>query len=122
MIYILETNLLENKSVYFSLINIFGIGQFQSFLICKKLGLSHNYKLSKLTPDQIVKLIKFIENLNLLINNNLKKEKIILAKKLVQIKAYRGIRKLRGLPVRGQRTHTNAKTASKFRYTFLVLI
>jgi small subunit ribosomal protein S13 len=63
----------------------------------------------------VVKLIKFIENLNLLINSNLKKEKIILAKKLVQIKAYRGIRKLRGLPIRGQRTHTNAKTASKFR-------
>lgn len=115
MVYILETNLLENKSVYFSLTNIFGIGQFQCFLICKKLGLSYNCKLSQLTPDQIVKLIKFMENLNLLINNNLKKEKIILAKKLVQIKAYRGIRRLRGLPVRGQRTHTNAKTASKFR-------
>ena len=37
------------------------------------------------------------------------------AKKLIQIKAYRGIRRLRGLPIRGQRTHTNAKTASKFR-------
>ena len=115
MIYILETNLLENKSVYFSLTNIFGIGQFQSFLICKKLGLSYNCKLLKLTPDQVVKLIKSIENLNLLINSNLKKEKTILAKKLVQIKAYRGIRRLRGLPIRGQRTHTNAKTASKFR-------
>lgn len=115
MIYILETNLLESKSVYFSLTEIFGIGQFQSFLICKKVGLSYNCKLSQLTPDQIVNLIKFIENLNLLINNNLKKEKIILAKKLVQIKAYRGIRRLRGLPIRGQRTHTNAKTASKFR-------
>ncbi len=115
MIYILETNLLESKSVYFSLTDIFGIGQFQSFLICKKLGLSCNCKSSQLTSDQIVKLIKFIENLNLLINSNLKKEKIILAKKLVQIKAYRGIRRLRGLPIRGQRTHTNAKTASKFR-------
>ena len=115
MIYILETNLLESKSVYFSLTDIFGIGQFQSFLICKKVGLSYNCKLSQLTPDQIVNLIKFIENLNLLINSNLKKEKIILAKKLVQIKAYRGIRRLRGLPIRGQRTHTNAKTASKFR-------
>jgi small subunit ribosomal protein S13 len=50
-----------------------------------------------------------------LINTNLKKEKILLAKKLVQIKTYRGIRRLRGLPIRGQRTHTNAKTASKFR-------
>jgi small subunit ribosomal protein S13 len=115
MIYILETNLLEDKSVYFSLTKIFGIGRFQSFLICKKLGLSYNCKLSKLTPDQVVKLVKWIENLNLLINSNLKKEKTILAKKLVQIKAYRGIRRLRGLPIRGQRTHTNAKTASKFR-------
>ncbi|MBG7631666.1 MAG: 30S ribosomal protein S13 [Bacteroidetes bacterium] len=115
MIYILETKLLENKSIYFSLTRVFGISQFQSFLICKKLGLSYNCKLSKLTPDQIVKLIKCIESLNLLINNNLKKEKIILAKKLIQIKAYKGIRRLRGLPVRGQRTHTNAKTASKFR-------
>ena len=115
MIYILETKLLENKSVYFSLTKIFGIGQFQSFLICKKLGLSYNCKLSNLTPDQIVKLIKFIENLNLLITSNLKKSKILLAKTLINIKAYRGIRKLRGLPVRGQRTHTNAKTASKIR-------
>ena len=115
MIYILETNLLESKSVYFSLTDTFGIGQFQSFLICKKLGLSRNCKLSQLTPDQILKLIKFIENLNLSINSNLKKEKIILAKRLIQIKAYRGIRRLRGLPIRGQRTHTNAKTASKFR-------
>ena len=115
MIYILETKLLENKSVYFSLAKIFGVGQSQSLLICKKLGLSYNCKLSNLTPDQIIKLIKFIENLNLLITNNLKKSKIILAKNLVHIKAYRGIRRLRGLPIRGQRTHTNAKTASRCR-------
>ena len=81
----------------------------------KQTGDPTNCTLSMLTPDQSLKLIKFIENLNLLINNNLKKSKIMLAKKLVQIKAYKGIRKLRGLPVRGQRTHTNAKTASKFR-------
>lgn len=85
------------------------------FLICKKLGLSANCKLSQLIPDQHVKLIKLIENSNLLINNNLKKSKIMVAKKLIQIKSYKGIRKLRGLPVRGQRTHTNARTASKFR-------
>jgi small subunit ribosomal protein S13 len=115
MVYILETELLENKSIHFSLTKIFGIGQFQSFLICKKLGFLSNYKLSTLTPDQTIKLIKFVENSNILINSNLKKSKIILAKKLVQIKAYKGIRKLRGLPVRGQRTHTNAKTASKVR-------
>ena len=115
MIYILETKLLENKSVYFSLTNVFGIGQSQSSLICKKLGLSYNCKLSELTSDQVLKLVKFIENLNLLINTNLKKSKIIITKKLIEIKTYKGIRRLRGLPVRGQRTHTNAKTASKYR-------
>ena len=115
MVYILETELLEAKPIYFALTKVFGIGQFQSSLICKKLGLSYNCKLSNLTPEQIIKLIKCIENLNLLINSNLKKSKIMITKNLVQIKAYKGIRKLRGLPVRGQRTHTNAKTASKFR-------
>jgi len=115
MIYILETELLENKSVYFSLTKIFGINRTQSFLICKKLGLSYNYKLSMLTPDQSIKLVKFIESLNILINNNLRKSNIMLAKNLVQIKAYKGLRRLRGLPIRGQRTHTNAKTASKRR-------
>ena len=114
MVYILEVEILENKSIYFSLIRIFSIGQFQSFLICKKLDLAYNCKLINLTADQIENLIKFIENSNLLITNNLKKSKIKIAKKLILIKAYRGIRKLRGLPIRGQRTHTNAKTASKF--------
>ena len=115
MIYILETELLENKPIFFSLTRIFGIGHFQSLLICKKLGLSNNCKLSTLKPDQITKLVKFIENSNLLINSSLRKSKIMLAKNLVQIKAYKGIRRLRGLPIRGQRTHTNAKTASKIR-------
>ena len=111
----LETELLENKSIYFSLTKVFGIGQFQASLICKKFGLSYNCKLSDLVPDQVIKLIKFIESFDLLINSNLKKSKILITKELVHIKAYKGIRKLRGLPVRGQRTHTNAKTAFKFR-------
>lgn len=115
MIYILETELPENKSIYFSLTKIFGIGKFQSFLICKKIGLSHNSKLSKLTSNQIIKLVKLIENSNVLINSNLRKYKITLINKLIQIKTYKGIRRLRGLPIRGQRTHTNAKTASKIR-------
>ena len=115
MVYILETELLEDKLIYFSLTKVFGIGQFQSFLICKKLGLSYNCKLSKLTSDQIITLIKFIENSKLLINSNLTKSKIRVTQKLVQIKAYKAIRKIRGLPIRGQRTHTNAKTAFKLR-------
>ena len=115
MLYILETELPENKSIHFSLTNIFGIGKFQSFLICKKIGFSHNNKLSKLTSNQTIKLTKLIETSNILISTNLKKYKIVLIKKLTQIKTYKGIRRLRGLPVRGQRTHTNAKAASRIR-------
>ena len=115
MVYILETELPEDKSIYFSLTKVFGIGKFQSLLICTRLGLSSNCKLSKLTSDQTIKLVKSIENANLVINSNLRKSKTILLKKLIQIKTYKGIRRLRGLPVRGQRTHTNAKTASRTR-------
>jgi small subunit ribosomal protein S13 len=115
MLYILETELSENKSIYFSLIKVLGIGKFQSFLICKKIGFSLNCKLSTLKPSQIIKLVKFIETAKIPINNTLKKYKTILIKKLTQIKTYKGIRRLRGLPVRGQRTHTNAKTASIVR-------
>lgn len=115
MLYILETELPENKSVYFSLTSVFGLGKFQSFLICKKIGFSNNCKLSKLTSNQTIKLLKLIETSNLSINNTLKKYKITLLKKRTQIKSYKGIRQLRGLPIRGQRTHTNAKTASKVR-------
>jgi len=115
MLYILETELPENKSVYFSLTNVFGLGKFQSFSICKKIGLSNNCKLSKLTANQTIKLLKLIETSNVSINNTLKKYKITLLKKRTQIKSYKGIRQLRGLPIRGQRTHTNAKTASKIR-------
>ena len=77
MIYILETELLENKTIFFAFTRILGIGHLQSFTICKNLGLSNNCKLSTLKPDQIVKLIKFIENSNLLINSSYKKSKII---------------------------------------------
>lgn len=115
MVYILETELPGKKSIYFALTKIYGIGNLNAEIICKKLGFSINYKLSKLTDDQIFKFIKLVETSNLTINNSLKKSKILLAKKLVQIKTYRGIRKLRGLPVRGQRTHTNAKTCRRIR-------
>ena len=76
---------------------------------------SYNCQLFNLTPDQVLKLIKYIEESNLLINSNLKKSKIMITKTLIQIKTYKSIRRIRGLPVRGQRTHTNAKTASKVK-------
>lgn len=113
MIYIFETEILNNKSLIFSLKKIYGLGKFQTTFLCKKLGFSQNLKTSELTNEQIIRLIKLIENSNLKITNELKKLQIFALKNLIEIKSYHGLRRLKGLPVRGQRTHTNAKTAKR---------
>jgi small subunit ribosomal protein S13 len=113
MIYLLETELLDKKPIHKALYNVFGIGKFYSLFFCKKLGFSKNLKVFELTEDQKLKLIRLIENSKLLINSDLKRLLNLEQKKLVNIKAYRGLRKLKGFPVRGQRTRSNARTAKK---------
>ena len=113
MLYILETKLPENKSIFFALTRIYGIGEKTSFLICKRLGFSMNLKIKNVTQDQLINILKLIDSSGLLLNNELKKLKSLSLKKLVLIKSCRGLRKLKGLPIRGQRTHTNAKSARK---------
>ena len=115
MIYLFESKLPENKSVYFSLTYVFGIGKKQSILICQKLGFSTNLKVNSLSEDQLNQIIRVLDSLNLILANDLKKFKLLVLKRLVRIKSYRGLRRRKGLPIRGQRTHTNAKTAKKIR-------
>ena len=115
MIFLFESELSEKKSVYFALIYIYGIGKSNSFFICKKLGFSKNLKIKNLTKEQIIKLIKTIEFLNIKLAGDLKKLKLFSLKNLVSIKSYKGLRRIKGLPIRGQRTHTNAKTSRKIR-------
>ena len=115
MLYFLETKLSEQKSVYFALTKIYGIGKTTAFVICKKLGFSINLKIKDLTQEQTIEMLQLIDSLNLNLNNELKKLKSLKLKNLVSIKSYKGLRRVRGLPVRGQRTHTNAKSARKHR-------
>ena len=116
MLYFLETQLDKNKSVFFALTKIHGIGKHTAFIICKKLGFSINLKVKDLTQEQSAEMLQVISLLNLTLNNDLKKLKSLTLKNLVSIKSYRGLRRVRGLPVRGQRTHTNAKSARKNRH------
>nr|AEP20738.1 ribosomal protein S13 [Kryptoperidinium foliaceum endosymbiont] len=113
MLYLLETNLPDQKAVFFALTQIHGIGKNTAFFICKKLGFSMNLKVKNLNQEQIADLLQVIDSLNLSLNNELKKLKSITLKRLISIKSYRGLRRVKGLPVRGQRTHTNAKSAKK---------
>lgn len=115
MIYLFESEIPENKSIFFSLKYIYGLGQNNSFLVCKKLGFSKNLKIKNLSKEQTNKLVKVIESLNLPLASELKKSNLLTAKRLISIKSYRGLKRSQGLPVRGQRTHTNARTAKKRR-------
>ena len=110
MLYLLETKLPENKSVFFALTNVYGIGKNTASLICKKLGFSVNLKTKDLTQEQVEELLQLVDSMDLTLNNELKKLRSLTLKTLVSIKSYRGLRRVRGLPVRGQRTHTNART------------
>ena len=113
MLYLLKTKLPKHKSIFFALTNIYGINKNIAFSLCKKLGFSVNLKTKNLTDKQISKLLQLIESLNLMLNNDLKKMKSLILKNLVLKKSYRGLRSIYGLPVRGQRTHTNAKISKK---------
>jgi small subunit ribosomal protein S13 len=115
MVYLFESELSENKPIFFALTNIYGIGSEKSSVICKKLGFSKNLKIKSLSEEQVSKLVKTTELLGIPLASELKKLKSLNTKKLLSIKSYKGLRKNQGLPVRGQRTRTNAKTAKKRR-------
>ena len=116
MLYILETKLPDKKPVLFALTKIYGINKATASSICKKLGFSLNLKINNLTQEQIQDMLILIESSNLLLNQELKTFRYQASKTLISIKAYRGLRRIAKLPVRGQRTHTNAKSAKKTRF------
>lgn len=114
MSYILGTNLNPTKKVKIALTQIFGIGPNKALQICDKLGLSDSYKVSQLTKHQIDQIIKII-NQSYLIDSELIRIIQKDVKSLINIACYRGFRHNAGLPLRGQRTHTNAKTSRRVK-------
>ena len=113
--YILETDLNEKKSIHISLTSVYGINTHLSKKICKLLGLCKNLKLKDLNKEQKNALIYVVLYLNLKINNDLKKFIHLNNKKLINLKNYKGFRRIKKLPLRGQRTRNNAKTCKKTR-------
>ena len=113
MIYLLNSKLQPDKSVFFSLTGVYGIGRTTSFKICKKLGFSKNLLLKNLSEKQVNSLLGEVSISKNLINKDLRKFNSLRRKRLVSMKSYRGLRLKNKLPARGQRTHTNARTAKK---------
>jgi small subunit ribosomal protein S13 len=116
MSFILGTRYAPTKKIRIALTKVFGIGASRANQICEKLGLSETYKVNQLTKNQIDQILK-IFNQNYLIDSELLRIIQNDVKRLIHIGCYRGLRHNEGLPLRGQRTHTNAKT-SRVRRAF----
>jgi len=102
-------NLPNQKRLEIGLTYIYGIGQSTAQKICKDLELDPDQKIKDLTDDEVTKLRTYIDA-NVEVEGDLRRERSQAIKRLSEIGCYRGLRHRRGLPARGQRTKTNART------------
>jgi small subunit ribosomal protein S13 len=99
----------RNKRIEISLTYIYGIGRTLSGKICGKANIDSGTKTDQLSESEVIKLREIIER-EYKVEGDLRREVSQNIKMLMDIGCYRGLRHRRGLPVRGQRTHTNART------------
>lgn len=97
------------KRIQVGLTYIYGIGRSRSTKILEEAGISINTKVKDLTEDEAVRIRNIIQR-DGMVEGDLRKAISMDIKRLMEIGSYRGLRHRRGLPVRGQRTHTNART------------
>ena len=102
-------NLPNQKRLEIGLTYIYGIGQPTAQKICAALGLSPDTKVRDLTEEEVAKLRDYIDQ-NEQVEGDLRRERTQAIKRLQEIGSFRGLRHRRNLPVRGQRTKTNART------------
>jgi small subunit ribosomal protein S13 len=102
-------NIPREKRVEIGLTYIYGIGRSTANEVLKELGLNPDTKVRDLTEEEVARLRAHIDG-NLTVEGDLRRERSQNIKRLMEIGCYRGLRHRRGLPVRGQRTRTNART------------
>ena len=107
---------LPNKPTSIALTYIFGVGRRSGVTICEKAGVDPHSRINDLTVDDVSKIREIIEN-DFTVEGRLRTEIALNIKRLMDIGCYRGLRHRRGLPVRGQRTKTNARTRKGKRKT-----
>ncbi len=99
----------NNKRVVIGLTYIYGIGKSTAQMILNKANVDENKKVKELTVDEEKMIRNIIQN-DYIVEGTLRTQTTMNIKRLMEIGSYRGLRHKRGLPVRGQRTHTNART------------
>lgn len=102
-------NIPTNKRVLIALTYIHGIGRTKAKELVDALGIDESRRVNDLTDAEVLKIREYIDA-NLTVEGDLRRETTMNIKRLMDLGCYRGLRHRRGLPVRGQRTHTNART------------
>jgi len=110
MVRIAGINIPDKKRIEIALTYIYGVGISLSRKILDDTGISLDIRTEKLSEEQINKLRQAIEGGKFKIEGDLRREKMMNIKRLKEIGCYRGIRHIKGLPVRGQQTKTNTRT------------
>ena len=102
-------NIPTNKRVLIGLQYIHGIGAAKAREIVTKVGIANERRVSQLTDQEVLQIREVIDR-DYIVEGDLRRETAMNIKRLMDLGCYRGLRHRRGLPVRGQRTHTNART------------
>ncbi|MEZ5667001.1 MAG: 30S ribosomal protein S13 [Alphaproteobacteria bacterium] len=102
-------NIPTQKRVHIALRYIYGIGPAKAKEICDKVGLPDERRVHDLTEDEIIRIREVIDT-DYTVEGDLRRETAMNIKRLMDLGCYRGLRHRKQLPVRGQRTHTNART------------
>ncbi len=106
----------RDKRIEIALTYIYGIGRRTADEICASTGVNPDIRVRDLTEDDAAKIREYIDH-NCRVEGDLRRENAFAVKRLIEIGCYRGIRHRKGLPVRGQRTKTNARTRKGPRRT-----
>ena len=102
-------NLPTNKRVLIALTYIHGIGKMTSKNICESAGVDVSTRVNKLSEQEVSSIRQYIDG-NVMVEGDLRRESSMHVKRLMDLGCYRGLRHRRNMPVRGQRTKTNART------------
>lgn len=102
-------NIPTSKLVVIGLTYIYGIGRKKAEEICQSLNIPANKRVNELTDEETLKIRELIDS-SFHVEGDLRREVSLNIKRLMDLGCYRGLRHRKGLPVRGQRTHTNART------------
>ena len=102
-------NIPTQKRVEIALSYIFGIGRTRAIEICQKCNISFERRVNELTEQEVINIRETISR-DYIVDGDLRRETAMNIKRLMDLGTYRGLRHRKGLPVRGQRTNTNART------------